>query len=194
MSIKDYQTILNSTLPDAVFEQFWLMFKTTVEDRISTRTSQISETLNQIQREGKSGWVDEIRQLIETFLYETTVKLMPTLSEYKVRILDSNLKRWIKLSTERGFTVSSKVYLSQAITHTVYRDIKDSEYDKILRYIISDSVSTGNNKLIGKLIKTLRDDTQQIIQSLYGINLPNGIKDGSKVLNFIKNHNVFKTV
>jgi hypothetical protein len=206
-----YQDILTTNSPDAGYEYFWLNFKDSVHNatkgaspalkHIASTIPQLTDVLNQCK--GSNDY-DIIGKTIHVFLKSFLMHSL-LLGQYHREIAYTNLKRWIKCCAIQLENPNKKIssfdplhdkqmkylYFLHRCAHTdpdtmelchITTNTKDSVLNKLMSY----SIANTKYGILDKLLESYPEWTASIIGQRYGITLPIGIKNSSKILRQIK--------
>jgi len=106
-----YQYILKSDNPDKNIEYFWLNFKGTISSFLDVEQKKeieiLSKNLNKLQLEKK---YIEIEEFIMHHLEKIGYEIMRQDNYYKANLLETNIKRWKKISSKDITSNNNKFY------------------------------------------------------------------------------------
>lgn len=146
-----YNEILNSDKPDKEIEHFWLNFKDNLmryfDDEEKREIALLSERLNKLQSEKEYKIIEKyIRLHLETIGYS----MMSKGNSYNLHLLDTNLKRWKKISSENIMTNDNIFYCLFNIYIMVNENEKKNTTDGRIEIslLIKEYASTKNSKLL----------------------------------------------
>lgn len=190
--------------PDFLVEQFWLSFKDSLYNFYSkcplNRPINLwSMNLNNLQSQKK---YQEIEKLIRDYLILVSIDMMRHGDQYHTNILNSNIKRWNKISEKFSWretninNYSNKVFCLFSIYNLLLKKkcqdkslelfqqveiyLLNNNYSNLLKY----AIETNQGSIIDKIWKV--HDITKLINELYNVKLSNKIK-GKKLINLIKN-------
>ena len=94
-----HEHVLNSDKPDNKLEFFWLTFKDSIRDYLNEteldELSNVSQKLNDLQQEER---YDEIEVYIKSHIEIIGYNMMSKGDNYRINHLDTNIRRWNKLT------------------------------------------------------------------------------------------------
>lgn len=203
---------MNINNPDYDIEEFWLGFKQSMENfyksfNITSRPIQIwSKNLNNFQKNKK---YLEIEECILNYISLYAIDIMKSMNGYHMNILESNVKRWNKLSNKFSFNNSNIKYhniiflLIDIYTSSYSKHLSDntsSDFSNIFSQVelfiiyqdftnlIEFSINNNNPSIIEKLQKFT--DIKKNIKNIYQIDIPDNMNAGKKIINLIKNKKI----
>src|SRR5665647_869110 len=94
-----YGIVLNSDKPDNKLEFFWLTFKDSIKNYLTESElidlSEVSNNLNALQQQER---YNEIEEFIKSHIERIGYGMMSKNDNYRISHLETNLRRWNKLT------------------------------------------------------------------------------------------------
>lgn len=206
----EYEDILLRAHPDAGYEYFWLNFKDSVGNVIHQQNKtekmqllalEVKTVTNRLNEYKKRHEYDQIGQAIQSFLKCFFWAILAE-SNYHIAIAYTNFKRWIRCCQLRReipvdnvtpmdpLADADMAYLyflhrigGEIPTYLVNADTQDREQG--LKYVLQQALATRSTAIFNKLLEHYPDWMRSEILSKYNINLPKGIKNGTKVMKLL---------
>jgi len=163
-----FNYLLDTKNPDKELEFFWLGFKNSIQtfldDDGKKEIEELSNQLNNLQKDEK---YDEIEIFIKNHVEKIGYKMIEKNNGYWANILNTNIKRWIKLLKKDIFETDNVFYIlfgifnncksgnkNQSITYekvqSMIIDYSKTKDFKILYYLMNFSIE---NELFGVIDK-----------------------------------------
>lgn len=196
--------------PDADIEAFWLSFKQSmvnfyeINKNLERPINYWSNVLNKFQ---KNKNYEKIEEHIQKYISLYAIDLLRTNSIYNIQILNTNIKRWNKLSCKFSFSTKEKTYcnfifvlvdiyktLSRNLHRTRYEEEVNqifSQFDLILLYkdyspFILFAIEYNKPNILDKLFEFDKQIYENLLEE-YKIDLPKTtIFKGDKLIKLIK--------
>src|SRR5690606_37269717 len=138
----EYNNILETKKPDKELEFFWLTFKTSISSYLNDiekyEIEQLSYKLNKLQNKQK---YDKIELYIKSHIEKIGYSMMYNADYYKISHLDTNIKRWKKLTgndiydNNNTFYCILKIFVKLGNKRQIYDENKyNSLYNCIKNY------------------------------------------------------------
>ena len=146
-----YNSILNTCQPDKDLEYFWLSFKSSIYQSLNdierNNIDQLSNKLNLLQSEKRYVEIEKyIKEHLESFCYN----LILSNDSYHLRLLNTNIKRWINIIGKDVCNYDDIFYCILNIYLHATRN-SDSKYKEVINIII-DLSKTRDKQYIHKLM------------------------------------------
>ncbi|MBA43166.1 MAG: hypothetical protein CMF62_04045 [Magnetococcales bacterium] len=141
-----HKNILKSKNPDKYIEYFWLTFKCSIEPMLTKEELKeidlLSIKLNELQSLEK---YDEIEKYIQNHIEDLGWRIMEQNMDQRARYLETNMKRWSKLSIVSSWDDKSEFYTLFTIFTSIHeKHIIEGHYKDIIDLIVS--YKSSNNK------------------------------------------------
>ena len=122
-----YEHVLNSNRPDNKLEFFWLTFKDSIKGYLNKseleELSNVSKKLNVLQQEQR---YEEIEVYIKSHIEKIGYDMMSKDDNYRVGHLDTNIKRWNRLTETDIYPPTNTFYCLLLI----YMNLSKTKADK----------------------------------------------------------------
>ena len=150
-----YNEVLNSDKPDCKLEFFWLTFKDSIKSYLSEyeliELAEVSSRLNDLQREAR---YEEIQEYIKSHIEQIGYGMMATKNTYKLSHLETNLRRWNKLTGNDIYPSNNTFYCLLLVYINLHKANKNKQedIDKMLKCIADYSRNTSDPSYLIELM------------------------------------------
>jgi hypothetical protein len=142
-----HNDVLNSDKPDCKLEFFWLTFKDSIKGYLTEseliELAEVSCRLNDLQREER---YEEIQEYIKSHIEHIGYGMMATKNTYKLSHLETNLKRWNKLTGNDIYPSNNTFYCILLVYLNLHKANKNKQedVDKMFKCIADYSRNTSD--------------------------------------------------
>lgn len=150
-----HDDVLNSDKPDCKLEFFWLTFKDSIKGYLNEfellELAEVSSRLNDLQREAK---YEEIQEYIKSHIERIGYGMMATKNTYKLSHLETNLRRWNKLTGNDIYPANNTFYCLLLVYLNLQKANKNKQddVDKMFKCIADYSCNTSDPSYLIELM------------------------------------------